>query len=202
MLKLELYNETYDKNLTISAGKGLPPVTVNKRSSASVDFAEYQQDVLFLSTLASYVDRKYLRVVISGKAITSKNLEDMKGIGVSALYPGKDASSFITMIDTPDSYSGHAGKLVRVKSDESGLEYVVIDDYVQGINTKVSKSVFKTIKGLFNPSDASKDSSREIDLDKLRSELAISRTAFRVSIGIFVINLLIFSAVLAPRLQY
>lgn len=31
--------------------------------------------------------------------------------------------SFISMIDTPSSYQGNAGKVVKVKSDETGLEF-------------------------------------------------------------------------------
>lgn len=31
--------------------------------------------------------------------------------------------SFISMIDTPSSYQGNAGKVVKVRSDETGLEF-------------------------------------------------------------------------------
>jgi hypothetical protein len=31
---------------------------------------------------------------------------------------------FIELLDTPKSYAGHAGKMVVVKADESGLEFV------------------------------------------------------------------------------
>jgi hypothetical protein len=39
-------------------------------------------------------------------------------------YGGGGASTFLDLTDTPSSYSGQGGKKVKVKADESGLEFV------------------------------------------------------------------------------
>lgn len=65
--------------------------------------------------------------------------------------PGTFTNSFITLTDAPNSYSGQAGKVVAVKSDETGLEFVTassggltlsspLTGYVVGSNTALTDS--------------------------------------------------------------
>jgi len=44
--------------------------------------------------------------------------------GVWQPDPGVAATNFLTLSDTPDSYTGQAGKLVRVKASADGVEFV------------------------------------------------------------------------------
>lgn len=46
---------------------------------------------------------------------------------LSTSYPPTDAGqllTFLALLDTPNAYNGHAGKVVAVKQDESGLEFI------------------------------------------------------------------------------
>lgn len=49
---------------------------------------------------------------------TSPNIID-----IDFLQTSPTAISFLSLVDTPDSYSGQGGKIVAVKSDMSGLEF-------------------------------------------------------------------------------
>ncbi len=51
------------------------------------------------------------------------------------------AQSFLGLSDTPDSYTGQAGKFVRVKSDESSLEFVTGNSAVVDHNDVLNKGV-------------------------------------------------------------
>jgi len=44
---------------------------------------------------------------------------------INALEDWQDAAAFTHLADTPASYSGYGGYVIGVKSDESGLEFVV-----------------------------------------------------------------------------
>lgn len=43
---------------------------------------------------------------------------------VDAALSGVGATTFLALTDTPDAYTGHGEKLVAVKADESGLEFI------------------------------------------------------------------------------
>lgn len=45
--------------------------------------------------------------------------------GATVISSGGGADNFLELTDTPDSYITYSGKVVRVKGDESGLEFGV-----------------------------------------------------------------------------
>jgi hypothetical protein len=63
-----------------------------------------------------------LKTIQTGDGISITT--DNETITISASVAATGVSTFHQLLDTPNSYSGRAGRYVAVKSDESGLEFV------------------------------------------------------------------------------
>lgn len=66
-------------------------------------------------------------------SLPSFNIDNVEFVTGGEVSPGKD--TFIGLVDTPKSYEGQAGKTVKVKSTEDGVEFVsisVLKIYEQG----------------------------------------------------------------------
>lgn len=61
---------------------------------------------------------------------------DDSGLIDSSMLPAAGASTFLDLTDTPDAYTGQGGKVVAVKSDVSGLEFITaptggVDSFIE-----------------------------------------------------------------------
>lgn len=111
-------NEQAWKNNTggLNLGTGIQNVLVGNTLTPFSALTAYELELNLNQTVSvkGLVDKPYM--VVNRQAITAKNvLLEGEGSGGS--------STFTALTDTPNAYAGQADKYVRVKTDESGLEF-------------------------------------------------------------------------------
>src|SRR5689334_23171079 len=82
----------------------------------------------YMALSTDIVDNKIAGAAAIGKTVYLTDTQEWKLIlGDLTLgeyqHGGSAVESFTELNDTPDSYTGQSGKVVKVKTDESGLEF-------------------------------------------------------------------------------
>lgn len=93
---------------------------VNQQEPVELYLHEVQEDFEFLDNLAGFVTNSRAIVTMDGDVLTAADVLSLAERDVSELVGGGE---FTKLTDVPQTYSGQGGLLVKVKSDESGLEF-------------------------------------------------------------------------------
>jgi len=121
-VKVYFYEKGTTNPIPVYSDEGSTPADNPQLTDAAGRYAVY------VNAEAYPVIRIYLEK--DGVDFTEANA-DLDGIAVPGSGGGGDggggASTFLELTDTPSSYSGSGGKVVRVKSTEDGLEFGQVD---------------------------------------------------------------------------
>lgn len=103
-------------------------VTLTVVNAADINHIHYISDVVGLQTaLDGKSSTSHLhddRYTLIGHTHTASNITDFS----TAVDARISAAYFTSLADTPNTYTSNAGKLLAVKSDESGVEFVNVID--------------------------------------------------------------------------
>jgi len=114
------------------------------------DGGTYKAGVQLAGSLTTYFDDISVAKNIPSSALVIGNYVILAIPGgnprdacVIATWPqgSPGGGAFLDLSDTPSSYSGQAGKLVKVKTDESGLEFGAVEGVYVVVNAPVTYTI-------------------------------------------------------------
>jgi len=114
------------------------------------DSGTYKAGVQLAGSLTTYFDDISVAKNIPSSALVIGNYVILAIPGgnprdacVIATWPqgSPGGGSFLDLSDTPSSYSDQAGKLVKVKTDESGLEFGAVEGVYVAVNAPVTYTI-------------------------------------------------------------
>ncbi len=115
--------------IAIETGQFFEPI------SNTVEVIESYIDGLFISfQLPVDIPRVVFQIYLSKPVHESERY-----VGTKVRYMGCfTTKTFLQLTDTPDSYGGQAGKIVSVKPDESGLEFIPVPTPIATVQSEMS----------------------------------------------------------------
>jgi hypothetical protein len=131
MSLLKLIKTTSDKVSTIPVEDGQLIFTTDRKETFldSVSTRIELGDVIYID---SEVDRLMISTPIEYKLYYIKDSGKLYSYS-SDIWKLLNVSSFIALSDSPDSYIGNGGKILKVKTDETGLEFASPSNVVSTI---------------------------------------------------------------------
>jgi len=119
--ELLLKNDLYDRNISIDAARGLPPVIIQRRNSQTVDITLYMHDKIFLTRLADYIEKGDLTVFFENQKLEASQLRLLYSAGFSALTAGAVINRFTDLLDCPGSFERKGSSFIQVDPAEEKL---------------------------------------------------------------------------------